>query len=79
MGRNFSAGTPWRKMDTDVTELEQPRSKACFAPSYDFDSKEIMVWPTSTSPDMEQQVILLDRLLERMPERTRPVPPGDMG
>ena len=79
IGRNFSADAPWQKMGTDVTEFEQPWGKAYFAPVYDFGSKEIVAWSTSTSPDMEQQELLLDRLLERMPEDARPVLHSDMG
>ncbi len=79
VGRDFSADGPWRKMGTDVTEFKQPWGKAYFAPVYDFGSKEIVAWSTSTSPDMEQQADLLDRLLERMPEGARPVLHSDMG
>ena len=79
IGRDFSADGPWQKMGTDVTEFKQPWGKAYFAPVYDFDSKEIVAWSTSTSPDMEQQELLLDRLLERMPEGARPVLHSDMG
>ena len=71
--RDFSADGPWRKMGTDVTEFKQPWGKAYFAPVYDFGSKEIVAWSTSTSPDMAQQSDLLDQLLERMPEGARPV------
>ena len=79
IGRDFSADGPWQKMGTDVTEFKQPWGKAYFAPVYDFGSKEIVAWSTSTSPDMEQQELLLDRLLERMPEDARPVLHSDMG
>ena len=73
IGRDFSAGAPWLKMGTDVTEFRQPWGKARFAPVYDSGSKEIVAWSTSTRPDMAQQAELLDRLLERMPEGARPV------
>ena len=66
-------------MGTDVTEFKQPWGKAYFAPVYDFGSKEIVAWSTSTSPNMSQQTALLDRLLERMPEGARPVLHSDMG
>ena len=79
IGRDFSADAPWQKMGTDVTEFKQPWGKAYFAPVYDFGSKEIVAWSTSTSPDMEQQELLLDRLLERMPEGAKPVLHSDMG
>ncbi|WP_418133417.1 IS3 family transposase [Adlercreutzia sp.] len=79
IGRDFSADAPWQKMGTDVTEFKQPWGKAYFAPVYDFGSKEIVAWSTSASPDMEQQELLLDRLLERMPEGARPVLHSDMG
>lgn len=77
--RDFSADGPWQKMGTDVTEFKQPWGKAYFAPVHDFGSKEIVAWSTSTSPDMEQQELLLDRLLERTPEGARPVLHSDMG
>ncbi len=79
IGRGFSAGAPWLKMGTDVTEFKRPRGKACFAPVHDFGSKEIVAWSTSTRPDMAQQAELLDRLLERMPGGATPVLHSDMG
>lgn len=39
----------------------------------------LVTWPTSTSPDMAQQLALLDRLLERTPEGAKPVLHSDMG
>lgn len=50
-----------------------------FAPVYNFGSKEIVAWSTSTSPSMPQQTALLNRLLERMPEGATPVLHSDMG
>ena len=79
IGRDFSAAGPWQKLGTDVTEFKQPWGKAYFAPVYDFGSKEIVAWSTSTRPNMEQQELLLDRLLERMPEGAKPVLHSDMG
>ena len=79
IGRDFSAGGPWREMGTDVTEFKQPWGKARFAPVCDFGSEEMVAWPTSTSPGMARQAELLDRLLERMPEGVAPVLHGDMG
>ena len=79
LGRDFAADGPWQKMGTDVTEFKQPWGKAYFAPVYDFGSKEIVAWSTSTSPNMDQQELLLDRLLERMPGDARPVLHSDMG
>lgn len=79
VGRDFSAAAPWQKMGTDVTEFKQPWDKTYFAPVYDFGSKEIVAWATSTRRDMEQQELLLDRLLERMPEGARPILHSDMG
>ncbi len=73
IGRDFSADGPWRKMGTDVTEFKQPWGKAYFAPIYDF------AWSTSRSPDMAQQMALLDRLLAKMPEGETPILHSDMG
>ena len=72
IGRDFAADGPWQKMGTDVTEFKQPRGKAYFAPVYDFGSKEIVAWSTSTSPDMAQRLALLDRLLAKIPEGATP-------
>ena len=79
LGRDFAADGPWQKMGADVTEFRQPWGKAYFAPVYDFGSKEIVAWSTSTSPDMAQQVELLDQLLAKMPEGAAPVLRSDMG
>ena len=79
IGRDFSADGPWRKLGTDVTEFRQPWGKAYFAPVYDFGSKEIVAWSTSTSPNMAQQEELLDRLLAKMPEGAKPGLHSDMG
>ena len=79
IGRDFAADGPWQKMGTDVTEFRQPWGKAYFAPVYDFGSKEIVAWSTSTSPGMAQQAELLDRLLAKMPEGAAPVLHSDMG
>lgn len=79
IGRDFAADGPWQKMGTDVTEFKQPWGKAYFAPVYDFGSKEIVAWSTSTSPGMAQQVELLDQLLAKMPEGATPVLHSDMG
>ena len=50
-----------------------------FASVYNFGSKEIVAWSTSTSPSMSQQTALLDRLLARMPEGATLVLHSDMG
>ena len=72
MGRDFSAGGPWRKMGTDASESRQPWGKAYFAPVYDFGSKEIVAWSTPASPGMARRHGLLDQPLERMPEGPGP-------
>ena len=79
IGRDFEADGPWRKMGTDVTEFKQPWGKAYFAPVYDFASKEIVAWSTSQSPNLRQQKVLLDRLLDRLSEGSRPVLHSDKG
>lgn len=79
MGRNFEAARPWEKLGTDVTEFKQPWGKAYLAPVYDFATKEIVAWSVSEHPDMAQQMELLDRLMERLPEGARPVMQSDMG
>ena len=79
VGRDFEAGGPWEKMGTDVTEFKQPWGKAYFAPVYDFGSKEIVAWSTSTRPDMAQQRELLDQLVSKKPGGARPILHSDMG
>lgn len=79
LGRDFTAGAPWEKMGTDVTEFKQPWGKAYFAPVYDFASKEIVAWSVSRSPNMAQQIELLDQLLAKKPEGSTPILHSDMG
>lgn len=79
IGRDFAADGPWEKMGTDVTEFKQPWGKAYFAPVYDFGSKEIVAWSTSLHPNMAQQHELLDQLVSRKPEGSRPILHSDMG
>ena len=79
IGRDFEADGPWQKMGTDVTEFKQPWGKAYFAPVYDFGSKEIVAWSTSLHPNMAQQHELLDQLVSRKPEGSRPILHSDMG
>lgn len=79
VGRDFEADGPWEKMGTDVTEFRQPWGKAYFAPVYDFGSKEIVAWATSTHPNMAQQRELLDQLVSKKPEGARPILHSDMG
>lgn len=79
IGRDFSADAPWQKMGTDVTEFKQPWGKVYFAPVYDFGSKEIVAWSTSLSPNMAQQLSVLDQLMAKMPEGAHPILHSDMG
>ena len=79
IGRDFEAEGPWQKMGTDVTESRQPWGKACFAPVYDYGSKEIVAWSTSLHPNMAQQHGLLDQLVAKKPEGASPILHSDMG
>ena len=79
IGRDFEADEPWRKMGTDVTEFKHPWGKAYLAPVYDFGSKEIVAWSVSPSPNMAQQMDVLDQLFARMPAGAKPVLHSDMG
>lgn len=79
VGRDFGADGPWEKMGTDVTESGRPWGKAYSAPVYDFGSKGIVAWSTSTHPDMAQQHELLDQLMSKKPEGARPTLHSDMG
>lgn len=79
LGRDFTAGAPWEKLGTDVTEFRCSFGKAYLAPVYDMGSKEIVAWSVSESPDLAQQAELLDRLLARVPEGASPVLHSDMG
>ena len=79
IGRDFAADGPWEKMGTDVTEFRQPWGKAYLAAAYDFGSKEIVAWSTSLHPNMAQQHELLDQLVSKKPEGSRPILHSDMG
>ena len=70
--RDFTAGRPFEKLGTDVTEFKVAGGKAYLAPVYDMASKEIVAWDVSRHPDMGQQRRLLAMLEARLPgARTR--------
>lgn len=77
--RDFDAGAPWRKLGTDVTEFKVAGGKACWAPTLDFFSKEIVASDISTTPDMAQQARMLDELLSKIPEGAAPTMHSDRG
>ena len=77
--RDFKADEPWQKIGTDVTEFKQSWGKAYFAPAYDFASKEIVAWSISESPNLNQQVEMLDILLAKKPDDKHPIMHSDMG
>ena len=79
IGRDFSAGAPWQKMGTDVTEFKCSFGKAYLAPVYDFGSKEIVAWSVSERPDLAQQEEMLAMLMAAKPEGARPILHSDMG
>ena len=73
VARDFSAGGPWQKMGTDVTEFKCSFGKAYLAPVYDFGSKEIVAWSVSERPDLAQQEEMLAMLVAAKPEGAAPV------
>ncbi len=75
--RDFDAGAPWRKLGTDVTESKVAGGKAYWAPTLDFCTKEIVASDISTTPDMAQQVRMLDELLSKIPEGAAPTMHSD--
>lgn len=79
IGRDFSAGGPWEKMGTDVTEFGCSFGKAYLAPAYDFGSREIVAWSISPRPDLAQQREMLAMLAAAKPEGAEPVLHSDMG
>nr|WP_073297052.1 IS3 family transposase [Parolsenella massiliensis] len=79
LARDFAAGAPWEKLGTDVTEFKVAGGKAYWAPTLDFCTKEIVASDVSASPDMTQQLRMLDELLARLPEGASPVMHSDMG
>ena len=79
IARNFDAGAPWRKLGTDVTEFKVAGGKAYWAPTLDFCSKEIVASDISTTPDMAQQMRMLDELLPKIPEGAAPTMHSDRG
>ena len=79
IARDFDAGAPWRKLGTDVTEFKVAGGKAYWAPTLDFCTKEIVASDISTTPDMSQQVRMLDELLSKIPEGAAPTMHSDRG
>ncbi|MEE0262619.1 MAG: IS3 family transposase [Collinsella sp.] len=79
IARDFDAGAPWQKLGTDVTEFKVAGGKAYWAPTLDFCTKEIVASDISTTPDMSQQVRMLDELLSKIPEGAAPTMHSDRG
>lgn len=79
IARDFDAGAPWQKLGTDVTEFKVAGGKAYWAPTLDFCTKEIVASDISTTPDMAQQVRMLDELLSKIPEGAAPTMHSDRG
>lgn len=79
IARDFDAGAPWQKLGTDVTEFKVAGGKAYWAPTLDFCTKEIVASDISTTPDMAQQVRMLDELLPKIPEGVAPTMHSDRG
>ena len=77
IARDFDAGAPWQKLGTDVTEFKVAGGKAYWAPTLDFCTKEIVASDISTTPDMAQQVRMLDELLPKIPEGAAPTMHSD--
>ena len=77
--RDFTAGRPFEKLGTDVTEFKVAGGKAYLAPVYDMASKEIVAWDVSRHPDMGQQRRLLAMLEARLPGGANPILHSDMG
>lgn len=77
--RDFTAGKPFEKLGTDVTEFKVAGGKAYLAPVYDMASKEIVAWDVSRHPGMGQQRRLLAMLEARLPGGANPIPHPDMG
>lgn len=77
--RDFTAGRPFAKLGTDVTEFRVAGGRAYLATIYDMASKEIAAWDVSPHPDMAQQARLLAMLADRLPEDAEPILHSDMG
>ena len=77
--RDFTAGKPFEKLGTDVTEFKVAGGKAYLAPVYDMASKEIVAWDVSRHPGMGQQRRLLAMLEARLPGGANPILHSDMG
>jgi transposase InsO family protein len=77
--RDFTAGKPFEKPGTDVTEVGASGGKAYLALVYDMTGKEIVVWDVSRHPNLAQQQRLLTLLRARLPEDAHPILHSDMG
>ena len=77
--RDFTAGKPFEKLGTDVTEFRVAATKAYLAPVYDMASKEIIAWDVSQHPDLAQQHRLLTMLEARLQEDAHPILHSDRG
>ena len=77
--RDFTAGKPFEKLGTDVTEFKAAGGKAYLALVYDMASKQIVARDVSRHPDMKQQKRLLAMLESELPDGANPILHSDMG
>jgi transposase InsO family protein len=79
IARDFEADAPFTKFGTDVTEFTLRFGKVYLAPVVDFFSNEILAFSISRSPNMEQQLQMLDALEKVLPHDAHPILHSDMG
>lgn len=77
--RDFTAGRPFERLGTDVTEFRAAAGKAYLALVYDMASKQIVAWDIGRHPDMAQQRRLLAMLEAGLPAGADPILHSDMG
>lgn len=60
INRDFRAKMPYQKLGTDVSEFNIKGEKVYFAPLIDFYTREILGYNISRSPNIKQQINMLD-------------------
>ncbi len=79
LNRDFQATMPYEKLVTDVTEFSVCNEKVYLSPVLDLYNREILSYSISKSPNFWQTKEMLNKLLENLPKKAKPILHSDQG
>lgn len=79
INRNFVADKPFQKLTTDVTEFAVCDEKIYLSPILDMYNNEIVSYSISTSPNFNQTREMLNILITKLPNNSKPILHSDQG